>query len=83
MLGQLPSDLTGLRVLDAGCGPGVAAMELAARGAEVVAVDISPRLIGIAQERCPADLRERITWVQGDMLGVALREIVKDFIPKA
>lgn len=71
MLGQLPADLTGLRVLDAGCGPGVAAMELAARGAEVVAVDISPRLIGIAQERCPADLRERITWVQGDMLEAA------------
>ena len=68
MLAQLPGDLRGARVLDAGCGTGAMAVELARRGADVVAVDISPALVGIAQERMPKDLQGRITWVAGDML---------------
>ncbi|WP_438954975.1 magnesium protoporphyrin IX methyltransferase [Cognatiyoonia sp.] len=68
MLDQLPDDLTGTRILDAGCGTGAMAVELAQRGADVVAVDISPALIEIAKERAPAELRRRITWVSGDML---------------
>ncbi|MCA3514406.1 MAG: RsmD family RNA methyltransferase, partial [Rhodobacter sp.] len=35
MLSRLPEDLTGARVLDAGCGTGQMTAELAARGAEV------------------------------------------------
>jgi magnesium-protoporphyrin O-methyltransferase len=68
MLAQLPSDLRGARILDAGCGTGAMAVELAQRGAEVVAVDISPALVGIAQKRMPANLAGTITWVAGDML---------------
>ena len=68
MLAQLPGDLRGARVLDAGCGTGAMAVELARRGAEVVAVDISPALVEIAQKRMPTDLPGRITWVAGDML---------------
>ncbi|WP_333714678.1 magnesium protoporphyrin IX methyltransferase [Yoonia sp.] len=68
MLAQLPGDLRGARVLDAGCGTGAMAIELAQRGAEVVAVDISPALVDIAQLRMPPDLKDRITWVAGDML---------------
>ena len=41
LLSWLGEDLTGLRLLDAGCGTGALAIEAAARGAEVVAVDIS------------------------------------------
>lgn len=51
LLSWLPADLSGLRILDAGCGTGVLAREAAARGAEVVAVDISPGLIQMARER--------------------------------
>ena len=40
MLAQLPDDLRGARILDAGCGTGAMAVELAQRGADVVAVDI-------------------------------------------
>lgn len=69
MLGALPDDLTGLRVLDAGCGAGQMAIELAERGAEVVAVDISPSLIGVAQNRTPASLIHHIDYRAGDMLG--------------
>ncbi len=68
MLAQLPEDLRGARILDAGCGTGAMAVELAGRGAQVVAVDISPKLVGIAEERCPRDLRGNIEFVAGDML---------------
>ncbi len=37
----LPTDLSGWRVLDAGCGSGVLTMELMARGADVVGIDLS------------------------------------------
>lgn len=69
MLGALPADLSGARVLDAGCGAGQMAIELADRGAEVVAVDISPSLIGVARNRTPQALSHRIDYRAGDMLG--------------
>jgi len=68
MLTQLPDDLTGARVLDAGCGTGAKAFELAERGADVVAVDIAPEIIKIAEARCPDHLRRRIRFVAGDMM---------------
>lgn len=68
MLAQLPEDLRGARILDAGCGTGAMAVELAQRGADVVAVDISPALVDIAAKRMPANLAGQITWVAGDML---------------
>jgi magnesium-protoporphyrin O-methyltransferase len=70
MLAELPADLAGARVLDAGCGTGTMAVELARRGAEVVAVDISPSLIAIAQQRAPAGLP--IRWEACDMLDARL-----------
>ena len=68
MMARLPDDLRGARVLDAGCGTGLMTAELAARGADVVAVDISPQLIGIAQARLSADHQERVRFASGDML---------------
>jgi len=50
LLASLPSSLSGARVLDAGGGTGVLAMDLARRGAEVVAIDLSPTLVEHAQE---------------------------------
>jgi magnesium-protoporphyrin O-methyltransferase len=43
-------------LLDAGCGTGALAFEAARRGAQVVAIDLSPTLVGLARERVPADL---------------------------
>ena len=68
MLGRLPADLAGVRVLDAGCGAGQMTAELAARGADVTAIDISPRLIEIAAARLPEGDRGRVRFVAGDML---------------
>lgn len=68
MLARLPGDLTGARVLDAGCGTGAMTAELAARGADVVAADISPQLVAIAEARLPDDRRGQVRFVAGDML---------------
>lgn len=68
MLSRLPEDLTGVRVLDAGCGAGQMTAELATRGADVTAVDISPALIEVAQARLPESARGRVRFVASDML---------------
>lgn len=49
-------------VLDAGCGTGRVAIELARRGVRVVGVDADPSMIATARERAP-DLE----WVHADL----------------
>lgn len=72
LLGQLPADLSGRSILDAGCGTGAMSVELARRGANVVAVDISPKLVDIARERLPDDIGSgSIRFEVGDMLTAA------------
>jgi len=44
-------DVTGLTVLDAGCGEGVVSRLLAERGATVTGIDVAPRFVELAQER--------------------------------
>ncbi|GJE17054.1 magnesium protoporphyrin IX methyltransferase [Methylobacterium marchantiae] len=69
LLSWLPDDLTGKRVLDAGCGTGALSVEAARRGAEVVAIDVSPTLVGLARERSIEILGpDRIDFRVGDML---------------
>ncbi len=72
LLGWLPADLHGARILDAGCGTGALAVEAARRGAQVVAIDLSPTLVDLARERVPAELAEAIDFRSGDMLDPAL-----------
>lgn len=72
ILSWLPDDMEGLTLLDAGCGTGALAVAAAQRGARVTAVDVSPSLISIAIERTPTVLRQRITYLSGDMLEPAL-----------
>ena len=74
LLGWLPEDLAGARVLDAGCGTGALGVEAARRGAHVVAVDLSPTLVALARERLPRGLGGggAIEFLVGDMLDPAL-----------
>ena len=72
LLDMLPKDMTGMRLLDAGCGVGQLSAEAARRGADVVAVDIAPNLLDVARARLPEDVAARITFRAGDMLDPAL-----------
>jgi len=74
LIARLPESLSGKRILDAGCGTGALALELAQKGASVVAIDLSPNLIELAKERiAPAD-RQNIDFRSGDMLDDGLGE---------
>lgn len=73
LLSWLPADISGRRILDAGCGTGALATEAARRGAHVVAVDISPKLVELAARRSAEELkREAVDFRVGDMLDPAL-----------
>lgn len=73
LLGWLPGDMSGCRLLDAGCGTGALALEAVRRGAEVVAVDLSTTLIALARERLePLLVDSRVDFRVGDMLDPAL-----------
>ena len=75
LLDWLPERMDGLRLLDAGCGTGALALEAAARGADVVAIDLSPTLVQLAAERLAQQqpqLAARIDFRSGDMLDAAL-----------
>jgi magnesium-protoporphyrin O-methyltransferase len=73
ILSWLPEHLAGARALDAGCGTGAVAVELARRGADVVAIDLSPTLIQLARDRTPRDLGGgSIDFRAGDMLSPQL-----------
>ena len=56
VLFSLIGDVEGRRVLDAGCGEGYLSRLLAKSGADITAVDYSPRMLEIAKERTPANL---------------------------
>lgn len=72
LLDWLPADMTGLRLLDAGCGTGALAVEAARRGADVVAIDVSPTLVNLARERHADCAPGRIDFRVGDMLDPSL-----------
>ena len=75
IISRLPEQLSGKRVLDAGCGTGALALELANKGALVTAVDLSPNLIELAKSRIPESDRRNIEFYSGDMLD----EVYGDF----
>jgi 2-polyprenyl-3-methyl-5-hydroxy-6-metoxy-1,4-benzoquinol methylase len=52
-------------VLDAGCGTGRVAIELAARGIDVVGVDLDPAMIGPAGVKAP-----ELEWIEADLATV-------------
>ena len=68
LMGWLPEDLSGSTLIDAGCGTGTLAIEAAQRGAEVVAVDLSPTLVNLARERLRDSGEDLdVTFLVGDM----------------
>ena len=79
LLSWLPANMSGARLLDAGCGTGALSIEAARRGARVVAIDLSPKLVSVACERLPSDIDPAtIEFRAGDMLDPRLGEF--DFV---
>ena len=54
-------------VLDAGCGTGRVAIELARRGIEVVGIDLDDQMLATARTKAPD-----LTWMAGDLADPAL-----------
>jgi SAM-dependent methyltransferase len=63
---SLLGDLRGASALDLGCGSGVYATRLAARGAHVVGVDLSAAMIDLARERARAQ-GAALDWLVADI----------------
>jgi magnesium-protoporphyrin O-methyltransferase len=79
LMSWLPQDLHGARVLDAGCGTGALATLAAQRGAQVLAIDLSPTLVALARDRMPQIAGGgAIDFRSGDMLDPALGKF--DFV---
>jgi 2-polyprenyl-6-hydroxyphenyl methylase / 3-demethylubiquinone-9 3-methyltransferase len=76
-------DLTGRRVLDAGCGGGLVARELAAAGAEVVGVDRSLGSLGVARRAVRGQFRptqgrlERLPFAGGSFDAVVAADVLE------
>jgi SAM-dependent methyltransferase len=56
-------------VLDAGCGTGRVAIELARRGCKIVGLDIDPAMLARAEEKAPD-----LDWRTGDLANVQLEQ---------
>lgn len=56
----------GTRVLDAGCGTGRVAIELADRGFSVIGVDVDPAMLSAARTKRP-----ELAWIEADLTDIA------------
>ncbi len=76
-------DVSGHRVLDLGCGPGLYAEQLAGQGAIVYGLDESPEMVRLASERVPPpgefrvhDLNRPIDWLRDGSFDRAVMALV-------
>ncbi len=76
---ELLPDVSGRRVLDAGCGPGVMMEWLLTQGADVVGVDVSANMLKLAEQRVGdaavlhmADLEEPMPFLADSSFDVIL-----------
>lgn len=69
----LPSALAGLKALEVGCGSGVISVELARRGADVVAVDVDPAAVK-ATRQAALDAHVTIVVCESDLFETVIGE---------
>jgi len=84
---SLLPEVKGKRVLDAGCGPGVYSEWLIEHGAEVVAVDASPKMVKLAKQRLgkkadvrQANLGEPLPSLESSSFDLVVSPLVLDYI---
>ncbi|NLN69568.1 MAG: methyltransferase domain-containing protein [Chloroflexi bacterium] len=85
-LSLLP-EVKGRRVLDAGCGPGVYAEILVKRGAQVVALDASPKMVALARARLgeavpviQASLENPLNFLENESFNLVVAPLVLDYV---
>lgn len=85
-LSLLP-DVSDLRVFDAGCGPGIYSEWLVDHGAEVVAVDASPKMVELARERLHgraeihvADIGQPLTHLKSESFDLIVCTLVLEYV---
>jgi ubiquinone/menaquinone biosynthesis C-methylase UbiE len=85
-LSLLP-DVSGWRVLDAGCGPGVYAAILVSMGADVVALDANPKMVALARSRLgeqaqviQASLDAPLDFLDDESFDCVVAPLVMDYI---
>jgi SAM-dependent methyltransferase len=83
----LLGDVKGLRVLEAGCGPGVLTGWLADNGAAVTAMDVSPEMVRLARDRVGGrarivvgDLSEPLTFAADASVDLVVASLVLHYL---
>jgi SAM-dependent methyltransferase len=86
VLSLLPP-VAGKRVLDAGCGPGVYAEWLADRGADVLGIDVCPRMVELARQRLGgkasialADLGRSLDFLEPSSFDLIVSALTLDYV---
>ncbi len=69
----------GTRLLDLACGTGDLAWRAVARGADVVGLDIAPRMVALARTK-PAAGAVRPAWLVGDMTSLPVPDAAFDIV---
>lgn len=83
---RLLGDVTGKRILDAGCGSGPTSIALSAQGAEVSGFDLSTAMVDIARRSLPEtdlrvhDLADPLPW-DDHTFDVAVASLVLHYLP--
>ncbi|MCI2416456.1 class I SAM-dependent methyltransferase [Saccharopolyspora sp. K220] len=83
---SLLGEVSGKRVLDAACGPGLYAEELVARGARVTGCDLSARMVELAANRVPSaefrvhDLAEPLDWLSDSSVDLVLFALAVEYL---
>jgi SAM-dependent methyltransferase len=83
---ELLGEVAGCGVLDVACGPGLYAEELIARGARVIGLDQSPRMIELSRQRVPSgefrvhDLAEPLDWLPDDSVDLVLFALALEYV---
>jgi ubiquinone/menaquinone biosynthesis methyltransferase len=70
----------GERVLDLACGTGDLAFDAAARGAVVIGLDLTPRMVHLARQRAASAADVGITFMVGDMMSLPIADASIDVI---
>jgi SAM-dependent methyltransferase len=83
----LLGDVSGRRVLEAGCGPGALTAWLTDHGAAVTALDVSPEMVRLARERVgrgakilEADLAQPLTFAADRSMDLVVASLVLHYV---